>query len=150
MFPFSRMFDWYHGHSFADGLYESADGKNDESSSEDAFFAYAMKMWGHVIGDPSMEARGNLMLSILARTLDNYFLMSSNNENQPANFIGNKVTGIVRFPSLTSPRLNLADQIPTALRKQDRSYNLFWRQPGIHPRHSHAPPQPLHIPNAKT
>ncbi|KAF6221390.1 hypothetical protein HO133_002245 [Letharia lupina] len=94
-FPFSRMFDWYHGHSFAPGLFPLADSKDEESSSEDAFFAYAMKMWGHVIGDISMEARGNLMLSILARTLDNYFLLSSDNENQPANFLGNKVTGIL-------------------------------------------------------
>lgn len=94
-FPFSRAFDWYHGHSFAKGLFESADSKDEESSSEDAFFAYALKMWGNVIGDASMEARGNLMLAILARTLNNYFLMSSDNVNQPANFIGNKVTGIV-------------------------------------------------------
>lgn len=98
MFPFSRNFDWYHGHSFAAGLFELADSKDEESSSEDAFFAYATKMWGHVIGDASMEARGNLMLSILARTLDNYFLLSSDNKNQPANFIGNKVAGIVRSP----------------------------------------------------
>ena len=98
MFPFSRMFDWYHGHSFAKGLFESADSKDEESSSEDAFFAYAMKMWGQVIGDSSMEARGNLMLSILARSLNNYFLLQSDNTNQPANFIGNKVTGIVRPP----------------------------------------------------
>ncbi|CAF9927650.1 hypothetical protein IMSHALPRED_007264 [Imshaugia aleurites] len=95
LFPFSRMFDWYHGHSFADGLFEIADSKDEESSSEDAFFAYAMKMWGHVTGDTSMEARGNLMLSILARTLDSYFLLSSDNQNQPANFIANKVTGIL-------------------------------------------------------
>ena len=96
MFTFSRMFDWFHGHSFAKGLFESADSKDEESSSEDAFFSYAIKMWGHVIGDASMEARGNLMLSIQARTLSDYFLLQSNNVNQPANFIGNKVTGIVR------------------------------------------------------
>lgn len=97
-FPFSRSFDWYNGHSWAKGLFESADGKDEESSSEDVMFAYAIKMWGHVIGDKSMEARGNLMLSILARTTQSYFLMSSDNVNQPANFIGNKVTGIVRLP----------------------------------------------------
>ena len=27
-FPKNRMFDWYHGHSFAHGLYESADGRD--------------------------------------------------------------------------------------------------------------------------
>ncbi|KAI4240430.1 MAG: hypothetical protein L6R40_005141 [Gallowayella cf. fulva] len=94
-FPFSRAFDWYHGHSWAKGLFDSADAKDEESSSEDAFFAYAMKMWGRVTGDRSMEARGNLMLSVLARTLRNYFLLEDGNHNQPAEFIGNKVTGIL-------------------------------------------------------
>ena len=95
LFPFSRMFDWYHGHSFAKGLFESADSKDEESTSEDVFFSYAIKMWGYVNRDRSMEARGNLMLSIQARTLTDYFLMQRNNVNQPSNFIGNKVTGIV-------------------------------------------------------
>ncbi|MCJ1381325.1 hypothetical protein MMC17_004435 [Xylographa soralifera] len=94
-FPFSRSFDWFHGHSFAKGLFESGDSKDQESTSEDAMFAYAMKMWGHVIGDASMEARGNLMLSILRRSFQHYFLLESDNTVQPANFIGNKVTGIL-------------------------------------------------------
>ena len=98
LFPFSRMFDWYHGHSFAKGLFETADSKDEESSSEDAFFSYAIKMWGRITRDASMEARGNLMLSIQARTLTDYFLLQSNNVNQPAEFIGNKVTGIVCIP----------------------------------------------------
>ena len=51
-------------------------------------------MWGKTIGDASMEARGNLMLSILSRSLQSYFLMESKNVNQPSNFIGNKAPGI--------------------------------------------------------
>ncbi|KAI4129135.1 MAG: hypothetical protein LQ338_002370 [Usnochroma carphineum] len=94
-FPFSRMFDWYHGHSWAKGLFESADGKDEESSSEDAFFAYAIKMWGRVTGDRSMEARGNLMLAILARTLRNYFLLQDTNGNHPHEFTANAVTGVL-------------------------------------------------------
>jgi len=94
-FPMFRSFDWYHGHSWAKGLFETGDGKDEESSSEDAMFAYGMKMWGRTIGDPSMEQRGNLMLAILARSIQSYFLMESNNKNQPARFIGNKVTGIL-------------------------------------------------------
>jgi endo-1,3(4)-beta-glucanase len=52
-------------------------------------------MWGKVSGDGNMEARGNLMLAIQARTFSNYFLMESTNKVQPANFINNKVTGIL-------------------------------------------------------
>lgn len=94
-FPFSRSFDWYHGHSWAKGLFESGDGKDEESSSEDAFSSYAIKMWGKVTGDPNMEARGNLQLAVHARSLQNYFLLESTNTVQPAKFIPNKVTGIV-------------------------------------------------------
>jgi endo-1,3(4)-beta-glucanase len=94
-FPFSRSFDWYNGHSWAKGLFESFDGKDQESTSEDTMFAYAIKMWGKTTGDASMEARGNVMLGILGRSLHNYFLMEDDNVNQPANFTANKVTGIV-------------------------------------------------------
>jgi endo-1,3(4)-beta-glucanase len=99
-FPFSRNFDWYHGHSWAKGLFESGDGKDEESSSEDAFSTYAIKMWGQVSGDPNMEARGNLQLAVQARSLQNYFLLADDNKVQPPQFIGNKVTGIVGAPDL--------------------------------------------------
>lgn len=93
-FPVFRSFDWYSGHSWAAGLFESGDGKDEESTSEDANFAYGLKMWGQVTGDSSMEARGNLMLSVLSRSFRNYFLMESDNINQPTNFIANKAPGI--------------------------------------------------------
>lgn len=99
-FPFSRAFDWFHGHSWAKGLFVSGDGKDEESTSEDAMFAYAVKMWGKTVGDKSMEARGNLMLAVLRRTLSNYFLMEDDNLNQPSNFVNNRVTGIVSFCQL--------------------------------------------------
>jgi len=98
-FPFSRNFDWFHGHSWAKGLFESGDGKDEESSSEDGFASYALKMWGRTIGDPNMEARGNLMLAIQARSFSNYFLMQTNNTVQPPRFIGNKADGIVSSSS---------------------------------------------------
>ncbi|KMP05178.1 endo-1,3(4)-beta-glucanase 1 [Coccidioides immitis RMSCC 2394] len=95
LFPFSRGFDWFNGHSWAKGLFASIDGKDQESTSEDTMFAYALKMWGKTSGDASMEARGNLMLGILYRSLDSYFLMRRSNVNQPKEFIDNKVTGIL-------------------------------------------------------
>jgi endo-1,3(4)-beta-glucanase len=52
-------------------------------------------MWGHVTGDANMEARGNLQLAVTARSLQNYFLYESDNDVQPAKFIGNKVSGIL-------------------------------------------------------
>lgn len=57
--------------------------------------AYAIKMWGNVIKDANMEARGNLMLSIITRSLNKYYLYTSDNKIQPENFIGNRVAGIL-------------------------------------------------------
>lgn len=94
-FPVSRMFDWYHGHSFAHGLYESSDGRDQESSSEDTMAAYAVKMWGMVRGDANMAARGDLMLAVQSRALNMYYLYTSNNTVEPANFIANRVAGIL-------------------------------------------------------
>ncbi|KAK1448261.1 glycosyl hydrolase family 81 [Colletotrichum cuscutae] len=65
-FPFSRNFDWFHGHSWARGVLEAPDGKDQESSAEDAF-----------------------------STLQSYFLLASDNDVQPPNFIGNRATGIL-------------------------------------------------------
>ncbi|KAH9884083.1 glycoside hydrolase family 81 protein [Xylariomycetidae sp. FL2044] len=94
-FPVMRNFDMYHGHSWAHGLYETLDGKDQESSSEDSMHAYAIKMWGKTIKDVSMEARGNLMLAIIARSLNSYYLYTADNTVQPPEFIGNRVAGIL-------------------------------------------------------
>jgi endo-1,3(4)-beta-glucanase len=93
-FPFFRSFDWFHGHSWAKGLFESGDGKDEESTSEDSFASYALKMWGRISGDVNLEARGNLMLAIQARVFQTYFLMENNNTAQPRRIVPNKVTGI--------------------------------------------------------
>lgn len=81
---------------------------------------YALKMWGRVMGDTSLESRfeanpnmspilrtvtpstnqgwhcrSNLQLSVLSRSLQHYYLYQNNNEVQPTQFIGNKVAGIL-------------------------------------------------------
>ncbi|KAJ8109157.1 hypothetical protein OPT61_g7667 [Boeremia exigua] len=82
-YPFQRSFDWWHGHSWAKGLFESADGKDQESTSEDGLASYAIKMWGKVTGDVNMEKRGNLMLSIQARSFNTYVYLLSTSPIQP-------------------------------------------------------------------
>lgn len=94
-FPVSRSFDWFRGHSFAKGLFASADGKDQESSSEDYHSLYGLKLWGIVNGDKSLVLRSNLQLAILKRVCNNYILMKDDNINQPKRFIGNKVPGIL-------------------------------------------------------
>ncbi|EJS41884.1 dse4p [Saccharomyces arboricola H-6] len=94
-FAQSRMFDWFNGHSWAAGLFENGNGKNEESSSEDYNFAYAMKLWGATIGDLSMELRGDLMISIMKDSMNDYFYYQDDNTIEPEEIIGNKVSGIL-------------------------------------------------------
>ncbi|KAK7723595.1 endo-1,3-beta glucanase [Botryosphaeria dothidea] len=125
-FPFSRAFDWFNGHSWAKGLFESADGKDQESSSEDSFASYGLKLWGKVIGDANMEARATLMLAIQNRSFNNYFLMQSSNNIQPPQIINNKVTGI-----LFENKIDWATYFSDA----------WWCKQGIHM-------IPVHVPSA--
>ncbi|OWB56188.1 hypothetical protein B5S28_g2079 [[Candida] boidinii] len=94
-FPVSRNFDWFNGHSWAAGLFVGYDGRNQESSSEDYNFAYGMKLWGKVIGDSSMEYRSDLMLAIMKRSMNMYYLYSDDNTVEPSQIISNKVAGIL-------------------------------------------------------
>ncbi|CCD26019.2 endo-1,3(4)-beta-glucanase NDAI_0G02440 [Naumovozyma dairenensis CBS 421] len=94
-FPQFRSFDWFNGHSWAKGLFESGDGKDEESSSEDVNASYALKLWGLVTKNNKLEQLGNLQLGILRGSLNHYFLYSNDNITEPKNFIGNKVSGIL-------------------------------------------------------
>jgi endo-1,3(4)-beta-glucanase len=76
-------------------LFESGDGKDEGSSSEDVMFTYSMRQWGRGIGDAAMEAHGNLMLAVLKRSINEYMLLSEGNKNHPERFVMNKVTRIV-------------------------------------------------------
>ena len=66
-YPVFRSFDWFVGHSWSKGLFSSADGKDEESGSEDYNFAYGMKLWGIVTKNSAMHARANLMLAVMKR-----------------------------------------------------------------------------------
>ncbi|SCU93991.1 LADA_0G05930g1_1 [Lachancea dasiensis] len=94
-FPVFRSFDWFVGHSWAKGLFPSGDGKDQESSSEDANAAYAIKLWGNITGNQHLENIGNLELGILQVSLNSYFLYSNSNSIEPSQFIANKVSGIL-------------------------------------------------------
>lgn len=93
-FPQFRAFDWFQGHSWSRGVFVSNDGKDEESSSEDYHFSYAMKLWGQVIGDHAMAARGDAMLSVQKKAFQLYFLYEDDNKIVPLAIAFNKVCGI--------------------------------------------------------
>ncbi|KAF5573265.1 glycosyl hydrolase family 81, partial [Fusarium pseudocircinatum] len=95
LLPFPRSFDSFPVHSWAQGILEAPDGKDQEFLAVDAFSTYAIKMWGKVSGDASLEAPGNLQLEVTARSLQSCFLLASDKNVQPSNFVGNRATGIL-------------------------------------------------------
>ncbi|EGZ06377.1 putative endo-1,3-beta-glucanase [Phytophthora sojae] len=93
-FPKFRYFSFYFGHSYSHGVTPMADGKDEESTSEDVNFYYGMKLWGQVSKNKAVEDLGSLMLRLNARAIRTYFLMTSDNTIHPKEFVPNHVTGI--------------------------------------------------------
>jgi endo-1,3(4)-beta-glucanase len=94
-FPKFRGFDWFRGHSYSHGLTTLADGKDEESTSEDINFAYSMALFGQTTNHTRMEAIGLLMSKITVRAIQTYFLFDSSNTIHPAAFRPRMVPGIL-------------------------------------------------------
>ncbi|RKP29205.1 glycoside hydrolase [Metschnikowia bicuspidata] len=94
-FPQFRCFDWFHGHSFAAGIYPSGDGKSEESSSEDYHSIHALKLFALITGNKELEMTANLVLGIMKNSLNRYFLFLSDNKDMPPQILPNKVSGIL-------------------------------------------------------
>jgi len=93
-FPRFRNFDWFVGHSYSHGVSPFADGKDQESTSEEINFHYGLMLWGKASGNADLEQLGKLMLKVNSRAINNYFLMTSDNKVHPKEILPNKVTGI--------------------------------------------------------
>jgi len=93
-FPRFRNFDWYLGHSYSHGVTPLADGKDQESVSEEINFHYGLMLWGEVTNRTDVRDLGELMLKANARTARTYFLMTPDNKIHPDRYIPNGVTGI--------------------------------------------------------
>ncbi|DAZ99973.1 TPA: hypothetical protein N0F65_008780 [Lagenidium giganteum] len=93
-FPRFRSFDWFRGHSYSHGVTPLADGKDEESTSEDINFAFGMYMYGKATSNQAMQSVGKLMTRLNAHAIKTYFLIESQSQVHPTNFRPNKVTGI--------------------------------------------------------
>ncbi|EGZ07167.1 hypothetical protein PHYSODRAFT_252530 [Phytophthora sojae] len=88
------LFDWFRGHSYSHGVTTFAEGKDQESTSEDVNFAFGMYMFGKATNNAALEAVGKLMTRVNAHAIKAYFLIEDANQIHPTNFRLNKVTGI--------------------------------------------------------
>ena len=93
-FPEYRSMDWFVGHSWSKGIFESADGKDEESSSEDYHFTYAMYLFAKVAGDAAMRDRALIQLAVQKSSINAYMLFSKTNNIVPSKLLPNIVSGI--------------------------------------------------------
>lgn len=91
LYPASRYKDWYAGHSWASGLFDFADNRNQESSSEAINAYYAAVLWGTVIGDSQLVSSANLLLATEIRAARNYWHVYPGNTVYPASYTANGV-----------------------------------------------------------
>lgn len=86
--------DWFVGHSWSTGLYESADGKDEESSSEDYHFTYASYLFALCINDDSLRDRSLIQLAVQRHSMQSYMLFTPQNTCMPGRMLANCVSGI--------------------------------------------------------
>ncbi|CAN0266235.1 unnamed protein product [Laminaria digitata] len=65
-----------------------------ESTSEDVNFFYAMTMWAIATGNSELERLGRLQTGMVTRSIKEYFLLKDSNTNHPADFVRNKVRNL--------------------------------------------------------
>ncbi|TMW63177.1 hypothetical protein Poli38472_002118 [Pythium oligandrum] len=94
-FPKFRHYDWYRGHSYSHGVTTFADGKDEESTSEDVNFAYAMYLYGQATGHARMTTISRMMIKVTSRAIQRYFLMEASSTVHPDNFKTHKAPGIL-------------------------------------------------------
>ena len=86
-----RTFDWYVGHSWAHGLMASADGKDEESTSEAAHFYYSSALFSEFTGDVNQSKVSRLQLSVMKDSTQSYRLLDDSNTVMPLQWKGNRV-----------------------------------------------------------
>lgn len=96
-FGVARMKDWYSGHSWASGLFEFGDSKNQESTSESVNGYYAVYLWGLANNDTQMADWGRVLMTTEIISAQRYWQMTAEDEDPVYEeiFRRNKCVGIL-------------------------------------------------------
>ncbi len=94
-YTFMRNKDWFVGHSWASGLFEFGDGRNQESTSEAVNAWYSVYLYGLATGNDRLRDLGRLMLATEIRSTQQYWQVDSNDGIYDEPFASNKVVGVL-------------------------------------------------------
>lgn len=73
LFPYTRCFDFYAGHSWASGHADFGDGNNQESSSESLNAWYGLMLWGEAMGDDAIRDKGIFLFNTERTAVEEYW-----------------------------------------------------------------------------
>ena len=94
-YTYLRNKDWFVGHSWASGLYEFGDGRNQESSSEAVNAWYSLYLYGLAIENDRIRDLGRLMLATEIRSTQRYWQVDSSDGIYDEPYASNKVVGVL-------------------------------------------------------
>jgi endo-1,3(4)-beta-glucanase len=94
-FPSLRHMDVFDGHSWANGMFASPNGRNQESSTEAVNAYYAIALLGRALGDESLMYLGEVLTSIEISGTHHYWHMTSEKSAYDAPFSDGKCVGMV-------------------------------------------------------
>jgi endo-1,3(4)-beta-glucanase len=90
-----RNKDWFTGHSWAAGLFEFGDSRNQESTSEAVNAWYGLYLFGLAAGDANLANVGRVLLATEIRSVQKYWHIRSNSPIYDEPFASNKTVGIL-------------------------------------------------------
>ena len=93
LFPSARHKAWYDGHSWASGLFQASNGKNQESSSEAVNAYYACYLWNRMNGSKEKMNYARLLLATEIRSAKKYWHTGPSNTLYPPIFANNYMIG---------------------------------------------------------
>jgi len=94
-FPVTRNKDWFVGHSWAQGVDQTEDGKNQESTSEAINAYYAISLFGLVTNNPQIRRIGKVLLATEIRSTMLYWHMPRHGKVYPPPFSNNTMVGVL-------------------------------------------------------
>jgi endo-1,3(4)-beta-glucanase len=94
-FPVTRHMDWFDSHSWASGIVDFGDGKNQESTSEAVNAYYATYLFGLAINDTKMADLGRILLAMEIRGAQKYWQITNSSGLYEEPFASGKVVGML-------------------------------------------------------
>ncbi len=94
-FPVLRHMDLWEGHSWASGLFEFADGRNQESTSEAVNAYYALELLGSALDEPQLAGLGRMLRAIEVDGAQAYHQVKDDSPIYDAPFRNRHVVGVL-------------------------------------------------------